>query len=148
MFNNSHFALATHALAAMALNPGQPISSAELAKSMGTNAAFLRTVLGRLKDAGLVNVALGKGGGARLAVPADQLTLWEVYEAVTGDERSKGLHQCDPSGKCLVGQALEIDGPAVVNIVLRGAHQATVKPASVRSVSNAAVEPTMPRCDV
>ena len=78
MFRNSHFALATHALAALAIKDDCLVTSSMLAMSVGTNPAFLRMVLGRLKKAGLVELKLGKGGGSKLARPAASITLLDV----------------------------------------------------------------------
>ena len=103
MFANSHFALATHVVVALALRNGSPATSAELARSINTNAAFLRTLLGRLREAGLIEVALGKGGGARLARPAPKLTLADVYHAVERQPPAR-LHRCEPNRSCIVGR--------------------------------------------
>ena len=103
MFGNSHFALATHALTALWLTEHSTVTSTTLAESVGTNPAFLRTLLGRLKEAGLVEVALGKGGGARLAISADEITLWDVYRAVD-QQPAMTLHKCEPSKTCMVGR--------------------------------------------
>lgn len=103
MFRNSHFALATHALAVLAIMREAPVTSAQIAASIGTNAAFLRTVLGRLRDAGLVELKLGKGGGAMLARSAKDITLREVYAAVH-DEPAMTLHRCEPDEDCVVGR--------------------------------------------
>lgn len=103
MFANSHFALATHVLVSLALHDASPLTSAELARSVNTNPAFLRTLLGRLRQAGLIDVALGKGGGASLARPAARLTLADVYRAVERRPPAR-LHRCEPSRRCLVGR--------------------------------------------
>jgi Rrf2 family protein len=103
MFANSHFALGTHALVALALREGSPMTSAELASSINTNPAFLRMLLGKLRDAGLIEVALGKGGGASLAKPAAQLTLADVYHAVERRPPAR-LHHGEPSRTCVVGR--------------------------------------------
>jgi Rrf2 family protein len=103
MFANSHFALATHVLVALALHDGSPVTSAELARSVNTNAAFLRTLLGRLREAGLIEVALGKGGGATLATPASKLTLADVYQAVERHPAAR-LHHGAPNRNCIVGR--------------------------------------------
>jgi Rrf2 family protein len=103
MFANSHFALGTHALVALAVREGSPMTSAELARSINTNPAFLRMVLGRLRDAGLIDVALGKGGGASLAKPASKLTLADIYRAVERQPPAR-LHRCEPSRTCVVGR--------------------------------------------
>jgi Rrf2 family protein len=102
MFANSHFALATHVLVALALNEGSPQTSAELARSVNTNAAFLRMLLGRLREAGLIRVTLGKGGGASLARSPSHLTLADVYRAV--ERQPARLHHGEPNPSCVVGR--------------------------------------------
>jgi Rrf2 family protein len=103
VFRNSHFAIATHVMAILALRKGAgPATSAELAQSVGTNPAFLRTVIGRLKEAGLIEVSLGKGGGAVIAKDPDQITLLDLYRAV--GEGEVAVHKCDPDPGCLVGR--------------------------------------------
>ena len=103
MFANSHFALATHVVTALAVRSDCPITSSELARSVNTNPAFLRTLLGQLRRAGLIEVALGKGGGARLARPASKMTLADVYRAVELRPVAQ-FHRCAPSPSCVVGR--------------------------------------------
>ena len=103
MFQNSHFAIATHALVALAIRPEARVSSSELAGSINTNPAFLRTILGRLKVAGLIDISLGKGGGNRLARPAREITLLDVHAAVDPASEFR-LHQCEPNADCMVGK--------------------------------------------
>lgn len=103
MFRNSHFALAAHALVVLSVLKESPVTSTKIASSIGTNPAFLRTLLGRLREAGLVELKLGKGGGASLAKPAKQITLLDVYQAVDG-QPAMTMHRCEPSDNCLVGR--------------------------------------------
>src|SRR2546428_7515861 len=103
MFANSHFALATHVLTILAVHEDGPMTSAQLARSVNTNPAFLRTLLGQLRRAGLIEVALGKGGGARLARPASKVTLADVYRAVEHRPPVQ-IHRCPPSRRCIVGR--------------------------------------------
>lgn len=90
---NTHFALATHVLTALALNRGTPITSAALAGSVSTNPAFLRAVIGRLRDAGLIETKLGAGGGALLRGEPDEITLLDIYRATDGRATLKS-HDC------------------------------------------------------
>jgi Rrf2 family protein len=104
VFTNSHFALAAHILTALHVRREDGvIPSADLASSVGTHPAFLRGLLGELKQAGLVTVRMGKAGGAALARPAEQITLLEVYRAV---ERAPQVptHASTPSPTCFVGR--------------------------------------------
>lgn len=103
MFHNSHFALATHVLSVLALHPERPVTSAELAQSVNTNPAFLRVLLGQLKAAGLVEVTLGKGGGASLKRAPQKIRLLDVYRAMEPEPAMK-LHHCEPNASCVVGR--------------------------------------------
>ena len=103
MFRSSHFALAVHVLTALSIRDKELIPSAELARSINTNPAFLRSLLGKLREAGLVRIQMGAGGGAELAYPATKMSLKEVRDAV----ESRGcmqVHRSEPNCQCLVGR--------------------------------------------
>lgn len=101
---NTHFAIGLHILTALAYNKGAIIPSSQLAQSVNTNAAFLRTVISILREAGLVETKLGKGGGAFLARPASEITLLDVYRAT---ELCGGINQhgCETS-PCELAQSM------------------------------------------
>lgn len=82
--------MALHVLTALAYRKGETLTSTELAGSVGTNPAFLRTVLGRLKAAGLIEVNLGKGGGARLGRKPEAITLEDIFKAL---EEGPAMHK-------------------------------------------------------
>jgi len=104
MFANSHFALATHVMTVLAVHRDQErVTSAQIARSINTNPAFLRTLLGQLREAGLIDISLGKGGGARLARAASRVTLADVYRAVE-KRPAMQLHRCAPNKACVVGR--------------------------------------------
>ena len=50
----------------------------------------------------LIEVTLGKGGGARLARPASRLTLADIYRA-TERRPPVQLHRCAPDKRCVIG---------------------------------------------
>jgi Rrf2 family protein len=68
----------------------EPCSSAEIAQDVDAHAVFMRRVLAHLVRTGIVQAYEGRTGGYRLARPASQITLADVYHAVkvteTGDE--------------------------------------------------------------
>lgn len=101
---NTHFAIATHVLAALTVHHGSPVTSSTLAESVDTNPAFLRAVLGRLREAGLIETRLGSGGGSLLARPASQITLLEIYRATEGQARI-ATHDCS-GGSCYIAERL------------------------------------------
>jgi Rrf2 family protein len=85
------------------------VRTRDLGERIGASQAHLVKVLQSLARAGLVATERGPRGGARLARPAGEITLLEVYEAVDGPlEASECLLErpiCDGSC-CLVGKVL------------------------------------------
>ena len=76
------FALAVHALVLLARSPA-PATSAFLAGSVNTHATCLRKVLATLARAGLVEAFEGRDGGYRLTRSAAEISLDEIYLAVS-----------------------------------------------------------------
>lgn len=93
--------MAIHVLSALAYHAGELVGSDDLAKSVGTNPSFLRGLIGKLKEAGLVETQMGKGGGTRLAREAGKITLKDIYLAT---ESGPGLktHECCATARCPV----------------------------------------------
>ena len=101
MLSNTHFSIAIHVLSALAYHEGELIGSEYLAKSVGTNPSFLRGLVGQLKESGLVETQMGKGGGSRLARKASTITLRDVYIA-TEKRPALKTHACSDRAKCPV----------------------------------------------
>jgi Rrf2 family protein len=106
MLSNTHFSMAVHVLSALAYNEGHTLGSDQLAQTMGTNPSFLRGLIGQLKQAGLVETHLGKGGGAMLARSASQITLRDVYRA-TESRPALTTHACDGESRCPVARGMD-----------------------------------------
>lgn len=80
--NRAWFAVTVQALALLARSDGQVCPSAELACSLNAHAVYLRRLLAEVVKAGIVEAREGREGGYRLARPADEITLAQVYRAV------------------------------------------------------------------
>lgn len=102
MPTSTRFAVAVHALTALAVSDGKPMRSEDLAYSANTSPVVIRGLLSRLNDAGLTRSQLGAGGGALLARPAGKIRLLDVYEAVE-DTELFSLHRTPPCASCAVG---------------------------------------------
>jgi Rrf2 family transcriptional regulator, repressor of oqxAB len=63
------------------------LSSAELAKSLGANPSFVRKLLVPLVQSKLLSSQMGKTGGVRLARPAEEITLRDIYSTVVADTK-------------------------------------------------------------
>jgi Rrf2 family protein len=102
MPTSTRFAVAVHALAALAVSGGKPLRSEDLAYSANTGPVVIRGLLSRLSDAGLTRSQLGAGGGTLLAKPAKKIRLLDVYEAVE-DTELFSTHRNPPCENCAVG---------------------------------------------
>ncbi|HYP52681.1 MAG TPA: Rrf2 family transcriptional regulator [Pyrinomonadaceae bacterium] len=102
MSTSSRFAVAVHVLTLMAWAGDEPLKSEQIACSVNTNAVVIRRILCQLAKAGLVASQTGAAGGSRLAKPAGEITLREVYRAVEGRDIF-ALHRQPPNKRCSVG---------------------------------------------
>lgn len=102
--SNTHFTIGVHVLAALAVHEGHPVPSSDLARSVSTNPAFLRAVMGSLREAGLVETQRGKGGGALIGRDPAHITLLDIYRATEGEARLQA-HDCS-GADCALGQAM------------------------------------------
>jgi DNA-binding IscR family transcriptional regulator len=98
--------IALHLLVLLEIFKDKKLTSELLAMSVGCNAVMVRNMLGSLKKAGLVDVQRGSGG-ASLAVDPEDVTIWDVYQAVdtVSPKELIGLHP-NPSAKCPVGSKI------------------------------------------
>ena len=81
------------------------VNSEFLAGSIGVNPVIVRTVISRLRKAGIVRTRRGSSG-AELAKRLDEITLCDVYKAVGSVDTEEGLfhfHE-QPNPDCPVGR--------------------------------------------
>ncbi|WP_437574278.1 Rrf2 family transcriptional regulator [Sorangium sp. So ce887] len=133
--SSGRFAIATHALALLA-QTGESCASDELSASINTNPAFLRRILARLSQAGLIEAREGRAGGYRLARPAKRIRLSEVYAAVE-PEGAIAPSPCEPDAKCPIGAGIQRAFDEVADAanegLLRGLSQRTVADIALRA---------------
>ncbi|MCE8026391.1 MULTISPECIES: Fe-S cluster assembly transcription factor [Halomonadaceae] len=96
---------AVTAMLDLALNADKgAISLADIARRQEISLPYLEQLFARLRRAGLVNSVRGPGGGYLLAVPAAEISVARVIDAV--DEsvdatRCQGLSDCQQGDTCL-----------------------------------------------
>ena len=81
------------------------VNSEFLAGSIGVNPVIVRTVISQLREAGIVQTKRGSSG-AELAKRLDEITLYDIYEAVGSVDPEEGLfhfHE-QPNPECPVGK--------------------------------------------
>ena len=100
---DTKFSVAVHALILISEAPFA-INSDQMAVSVGTNASYIRKILALLKKAEIVDGHRGISGYS-LTVAPEQLTLLQVYQAVTQESKVHllDIHQ-NPSDQCIVGR--------------------------------------------
>jgi DNA-binding IscR family transcriptional regulator len=104
MKRDSRLSAVLHALLHMTAQ-GRPMTSAELALCMSTNAAVVRRTMAGLRKAGYVRSAKGHGGGWEIACDLDQVSLKDIYDALGQPTLfAVGAHVENPT--CLIERAV------------------------------------------
>ena len=103
---DTKFSVAVHALILISESP-KPINSDRMAESVGTNASYIRKILALLKKGEIVDGHKGISGYS-LTVAPEQLTLLQVYQAVTEEPKLHilDIHQ-NPNDRCVVGHHIK-----------------------------------------
>ena len=103
---DTKFSVAVHALILISESP-TPINSEQMAESVGTNPSYIRKILALLKKAEIVDGRRGISGYSMTAAP-EQLTLLQVYQAVTEEQKLHllDIHQ-NPDDRCIVGRHIK-----------------------------------------
>lgn len=101
--NDTRFSSAVHLLVLVS-EAASPMSSAQIAESIGANPSWVRRLAASLRGAGIIESRRGAAGFS-LAVPAEALTLFDVYRAACGADEVRvfDLHR-NPSDECIVGR--------------------------------------------
>lgn len=100
---DTKFSTAIHLLILVS-EADSPLSSEQIARSVGTNASYIRKVATRLSRAGIIESHRGVPGFSLIETPRD-IALLDVYRAV---EETEAVHVFDihqnPSDACIVGR--------------------------------------------
>ncbi|WP_066307988.1 Rrf2 family transcriptional regulator [Bacillus sp. FJAT-29814] len=104
---SSRFSVGIHILTLIEINKDGVSSSEYLARSVNTNPAVIRKIMGMLKKAGLIIVQPGIAG-AELAKDLSDITLLDVYKAVNvvKDNELFTIHE-NPNPDCTVGRNIQ-----------------------------------------
>ena len=88
----------------------RPLTIPEIAEAEGLSAEYAAKLMRALRQGGLLNSTRGAGGGYRLARPPEEITTWQVVEALGGsffpegfcDSHPGQLRDCVHSADCSV----------------------------------------------
>lgn len=120
---SSRFTVAVHILSLVTIENSSVCTSEWIAESVNTNPVVIRRVMGKLKNAGLIQVRRGTGG-ATLQKSLNEITLLDVYRAVEVVEEGElfQFHE-KPNPNCPVGANIQ----AVLELILNRAQEAMEK---------------------
>ena len=116
MTRTSRYAI--RAIVELARQEGERVSAERLSRELDLPENYLSKTLHALAREGLLDSNRGPGGGYRLALPADELTLLEVIEAFETLDASRecvlGRKECSEENPCPVhGEWKEVAAPIV-----------------------------------
>ena len=101
----SKFTIAIHIITAIDyFKDTETVTSSFLASSVGANPVIIRTVMSKLKEAGIIEISQGKSG-ISLAKELSDITFYDVYKAVdcVDDTGLFHFHE-NPNIDCPVGR--------------------------------------------
>ena len=112
---DTRFSSAIHTLIMIA-GAQTPMTSDQIAESVGTNASYIRKITALLKKQGIIDSRQGISGFTLLVAP-EELSLLRVYQAIAETEQVHvfDLHQ-NPNDECIVGRHIQ----PVLTDVFRG----------------------------
>src|SRR4051812_11119881 len=105
MAANSQFAIAVHVLTILAKNRDGNIKSDYIAGSVNTNPVVIRRLLCDLNQANLVVSQTGACGGTKLSKCPNEISLAEIYKAVSCGEVF-ALHR-QTNEDCSIGKNIQ-----------------------------------------
>jgi len=136
---NVQFSVALHLMTGLGFFPEKEITSAVMAVSVNTNPSFVRKSLSKLVKNGLIVATRGKNGAYRLARPADQITLLDIYRASEAPP-AFAVHDYPPEEQCPVSCHIKPCTLAVLNQVQRSVEETLSKITLAKVISDLRVE--------
>lgn len=101
---STKFTIAIHILAAVEyFGEEEKVTSEFLASSIGSNPVIIRKLMSDLKNAGFIEIKRGPGG-IRIARPLDEITFYDVYEAVEKNKDDLFHFHENTNSQCPVGR--------------------------------------------
>ena len=103
---SSRFTIAVHVITCIDyFHEERSMTSDFIASSVGVNPVMIRQIILQLKAAGIVEVSRGKGG-IILSRPLEDITLYDIYEAVESVKGKLFRFHENPNPDCPVGKKI------------------------------------------
>jgi Rrf2 family protein len=105
---NSEFTIAVHSLVFLAYLPDHMASSELIAKNVSTHPARIRKIMSCLRKNGFVKTKEGIGGGYILNRNPQEITLAQIYRAVSCGTLKPHWCTGDPEQACLISSNAQV----------------------------------------
>ena len=102
---NGRFQIALHILSLLGQAGNELLSSDYIAGSVNANPALIRKEISNLSKKGLIKSKEGKTGGYAINKPAEQITLGDIYAAVSQNQ-GLGFAKNAPNPACPIGRQI------------------------------------------
>lgn len=113
------------ALIYLGLNPHRRCTIHEIATAYGISVNHLTKLTHRLGQHGFIATSRGRKGGLKLAMPASEISLGDVFRVTEGDVhlvecfRGEENNTCPIAGPCVLTNVLESALAAFINVLDR-----------------------------
>ena len=104
---DTRFSLSVHVMMSLAYKKDELVNSEYLAGVLKTNPTFVRKIVSRLVEAGLVESFRGKGGGVRIAKAPSEITLSCIYAAAVEEKCLVSTHKKPVLKSCPVSCSMD-----------------------------------------
>ncbi|WP_424767615.1 RrF2 family transcriptional regulator [Paenibacillus sp. sgz302251] len=104
---NSEFTVAVHSLMLLAYLPDHMASSEAIARNVGTNPTRIRKVMSILRKHGFVTTKEGIGGGYILNCEPQEVTLADIYRALSGGTLKPHWCSGNPEEDCVISANIQ-----------------------------------------
>lgn len=104
---DTRFSISVHVMMTLAYNRDELVNSEYIAGILKTNPTFVRKIVARLVEAGLVESYRGKGGGIKIARAPAEITLKDIYCAAVEEKCLMSTHKKPALKSCPVSCSME-----------------------------------------
>lgn len=104
---NSEFTVAVHSLVLLAYTPEHMASSDTIARNVATNPTRIRKIMSSLRKHGFVKTKEGIGGGYILNCDPQEVTLAQIYRALSGGTLKPHWCSGNPEESCLISANIQ-----------------------------------------
>jgi len=119
---DTRFSVSVQIMMTLALHSEELLNSDMLSKVLKTNPTFVRKIVSKLVEAGLVESFRGKGGGIKIAKSPHEIRISEIYAAATEQKKLISLHKKPVMKACPVSCSIK----NVMDNIVDGIEDATI----------------------